>query len=58
MISQVGDYNEALRKATVGSTNGPLLFSAMQEPNIPSTITGQRLKTWNFNCELRRTEIQ
>ena len=51
-VSQLTDYNSALRKATA---NGELLFSKVEQPRYDAR--GQTL-AWRFTCDLNRTETE
>lgn len=51
--SKVLDFNSALMKYTV---KDQLLFARVNPPSLPGTQPGQTVLTWNFSCDLKRTD--
>jgi hypothetical protein len=53
--SKVLDFNAALMKHTAGTKN-QLLYARVNPPSLPSTQPGQTVLSWNFSCDLKRTD--
>lgn len=57
--SKVLDFNASMIKYTVKdlySQKEQLLYARVYPPSLPSTQPGQTVLTWNFSCDLRRTD--